>query len=318
MNLASDPRVASESVKSVRAFNRFYTRRLGLLGSGVHDSRYSLPEVRVLYELSASPGRSTSDLARTLDLDLGYVSRLVTKLHAGGLVKKSPSPLDGRQSLLALTTKGIRVFAPIEDATRAQIAAMLEGVPSDQLGTLLRSMRGIRRVLDDAGDAKTNGFVIRDPRVGDFGWVVHRQAVLYAQEFGWDATFEGLLAEIVGRFVKDFDPAGERCWMAERDGDVVGSVFLVRQSARVAQLRMLFVEPSARGLGIGARLVDECIAFAKAKGYRTMVLWTNDILGSARRIYQAAGFVLEREEPHRSFGKDLVGQYWSLDLKRTP
>ena len=305
--------VDNESIESVRAFNRFYTRRLGLLGSGLPDSRHSLPEVRVMYELAAAPGRGASDLARSLDLDLGYVSRLVTKLHADGLVKKTLSPLDGRQSLLTLTAKGIKVFTPIENAMRTQIGALLEDVPHDRRHVLLRSMRAIHGVLEPEVAAS---YRIRDHKVGDIGWVIHRQAVLYAEEFGWDARFEGMLAEIAAAFIKHFDPAFERCWIAERDGDVAGSVFLVRKSARVAQLRMLFVEPSARGLGIGARLVEECIAFAQAKGYRTVVLWTNDILGSARKIFQAAGFELERSEAHRSFGKDLVGQYGSMKLSR--
>jgi DNA-binding MarR family transcriptional regulator/GNAT superfamily N-acetyltransferase len=304
----------SEPVDAVRAFNRFYTRRLGLLGAGLQGSRYSLPEVRVLYELAAAPDRSASDLARALDLDLGYVSRLVKKLHAAGLVKKTPSPVDGRQSLLALTAKGVKVLTPIEQATREQIATLLDGVPPDLRDTLLGSMRTIQRVLDPGERSDSQVCVIREPRVGDLGWIVHRQAVLYAQEFGWDRTFEGMLAEIVAKFVKDFDAACERCWVAEREGAIVGAVFVVRKTKQVAQLRMLFVEPSARGLGLGARLTAECIAFAKAKGYRSMVLWTNDILSSARKIYLAAGFVLEREERHRSFGKDLVGQYWSLRL----
>jgi DNA-binding MarR family transcriptional regulator/GNAT superfamily N-acetyltransferase len=304
----------SEPVDAVRVFNRFYTRRLGLLGAGLHGSRYSLPEVRVLYELAAAPDRSASDLARALDLDLGYVSRLVKKLHAATLVKKTPSPVDGRQSLLALTAKGVKVLTPIEQATREQIAALLDGVPPDHRDTLLGSMRTIQRVLDPGERSASQVCVIREPRVGDLGWIVHRQAVLYAQEFGWDRTFEGMLAEIVAKFVKDFDAACERCWVAEREGGIVGAVFLVRKTKQVAQLRMLFVEPSARGLGLGARLTAECIAFARAKGYRSMVLWTNDILSSARKIYLAAGFVLEREERHRSFGKDLVGQYWSLRL----
>ena len=225
-----------------------------------------------------------------------------------------PSATDGRQNLLALTGQGKRVFAPIERATRTQIEAMLSGVPSDRRGLLLRSMRTIRRVLDDAGDVVPEALVIREPRVGDVGWIVHRQAVLYADEYRWDATFEGLLAEIAGSFLKRFDPAFERCWVAELDGEIAGAVFLVRKSARVAQLRMLFVEPSARGRGIGARLVDECVAFARAKGYRRMVLWTNDVLVSARRLYEAAGFRLVGEERHRSFGHDLVGQRWSMAL----
>ena len=311
---------ADAPVDAVRAFNRFYTRRIGLLDSDLHGSRHSLPEVRILYELATVPARGASEVARALHLDIGYVSRLVKKLHAQGLVRKTPSPTDGRQSLLALTGPGKKIFAPIERATREQIDAMLSDVPSDRRDVLLRSMRTIRRILDDGGDPADGGgpvpraLVVREPRVGDIGWIVHRQAVLYADEYGWDATFEGLLAEIAGSFVKRFDPAFERCWVAELDGEVAGAVFVVRKTARVAQLRMLFVEPSARGRGIGALLVDECVAFARAKRYRRMVLWTNDVLVSARRLYEAAGFRLASQEHHHSFGRDLVGQSWSLAL----
>jgi GNAT superfamily N-acetyltransferase len=202
---------------------------------------------------------------------------------------------------------------PLEQATRDQLAAMLETVPVDGKDKLLRSMRTIQRLLRD-GDEPQAAFVIRDPRPGDIGWIIHRHGVLYAEEYGWDESFEGLVAEIAGRFIQRFDPKLEHCWIAERDGEIVGSVFVVRKSARVAQLRLLYVEPSTRGLGIGRRLVDECIAFAKAKGYRTMTLWTNAVLHSARKIYQAAGFKLVKEARHHSFGKDLVGQHWDLRL----
>lgn len=302
------------SIDAIRAFNRFYTRRLGLLGRGLNDSAWSLTEIRAMYELAYASARGASELARTLALDLGYVSRMLKKLEAAGLVKRTPSAVDGRQSLLALTARGMKLFAGIERATRAQIGGMLVAVPLDQRGRLLDAMRTIHGLLEHDAAAAPAAYLIRDPKPGDLGWVVHRQAVLYTQEYGWNAEFEGLLAEIVARFVAKFDSQFERCWIAERAGTTAGSVFVVRKSARVAQLRMLFVEPSARGVGIGARLVDECIAFARARGYRTMVLWTNGVLTSARKIYQAAGFALVRSENHRSFGKDLVGQYWSLKL----
>jgi DNA-binding MarR family transcriptional regulator/GNAT superfamily N-acetyltransferase len=305
---------SNRAVDSIRAFNRFYTRRFGLLGRGLHDSAYSLTDVRVMYELAHADGWTISELARTLDLDVGYVSRLLKQLHSSGLVKRTPSPLDGRQTMLALTTKGLKVFTPIEQATREQIGSMLDALPVDHRKPLLASMQAIQRILHIGDVAAAPAYLIRDPAVGDIGWVIHRQAALYAQEYGWNAEFEGLLAEIGSAFIKKFDPRFERCWIAERDGAIVGAVFLVRKSARVAQLRMLYVEPSARGLGIGKRLVDECLAFARSKRYRTMVLWTNDVLASARRIYDAAGFELVRAERHSSFGKELVGQYWSLDL----
>ena len=300
-------------VDAVRAFNRFYTRRIGLLDDGLQGSGHTLSEVRVLYELAHGEDRSAGELARELDLDAGYMSRLIKRLHARGLVARTRSDSDGRRAVLALTAKGRRTFAPIEQATRDQVAGMLATVPVDSRERLLGSMRAIQSALDTDGSAQP-GWLIRDPRPGDIGWIVHRHGVLYAQEHGWDASFEGLVAEIAGAFVRKHDPKREHCWIAERAGEVVGSIFVVRKSAHVAQLRLLYVEPSTRGLGIGARLVDECIAFARAAGYRSMMLWTNDVLGSARRIYQAVGFTLVEEERHHSFGKDLVGQNWSMTL----
>lgn len=304
---------SARHVDAVRAFNRFYTRHAGLLEEGLLKSDFSLTEVRVLYELAHAEGLAASDLARELSLDIGYMSRVLKRLHARGLLQRSFSKTDARRSVLRLTARGRKAFLPIEEATRRQLADMLEAVPVDGKEKLLRSMRTIQRIFGDrAGEPAA--YVIRDPRPGDIGWIIHRQGVLYAAEYGWDQTFEGLVAEIAGRFIRSFDPKLEHCWIAERDDEVVGSIFLVRKSARVAQLRLLYVEASARGLGMGRRLVDECIAFAKAKGYRTMTLWTNDALVSARKIYQAAGFKLVKEERHRSFGKNLVGQNWDLKL----
>lgn len=302
------------SIDAVRAFNRFYGRHLGLPCRGLDDSGWSPTEIRAMDELAGAPGRGASQLARTLALDAGYVSRLLKKLEAAGLVRRTPSAVDRRQSLLALTARGTRLLAEVEAATRDRIGGLLATVRSDRRGTLVDAMRTIRGILEPDAAATPAAYLIRGPGPGDLGWVIHRQAVLYTREYGWNAEFEGLLAQIVASFVAKFDPAFEHCWIAECDGAVAGSVFVVRKSARVAQLRMLFVEPASRGLGIGARLVDACIVFARGCGYRTMVLWTNGNLDSARRIYQAAGFALVRSENHRSFGKDLVGQYWSLKL----
>ncbi len=305
---------AAAQIDSMRAFNRFYTRQIGLLEEGLLKSDFSLTEVRILYELAHTEGLGASDLARELGLDMGYMSRVLKRLHARGLLQRSASKADARRSALGLTARGRRAFVPIEDATRRQIAGMLGTVPVDGQEKLLRSMQTIQLVFD--GRAKeAAAYVIRDPRPGDIGWIIHRHGVLYAAEYGWDQSFEGLVAEIAGTFIRTFDPKLEHCWVAEGEGELVGSIFLVRKSARVAQLRLLYVEPSTRGLGIGRRLVDECIAFAKAKGYRTMTLWTNDVLVSARKIYQAAGFQLVKKERHHSFGKkDLVGQNWDLKL----
>lgn len=267
----------------------------------------------MLYELAHAEGLAASDLARELELDLGYMSRVLKRLHARGLLQRSASKADARRSVLRLTAKGRKAFLPIEEATRRQVADMLGAVPLDAREKLLRSMRTIQRIFGDRAGEPT-AYVIRDPRPGDIGWIIHRHGVLYAAEYGWDQTFESLVAEIAGGFVRSFDPALEHCWIAERDGEVIGSIFLVRKSARVAQLRLLYVEPSTRGLGVGPRLVEECIAFAKAKDYKTITLWTNDVLVSARKIYQAEGFELVKEERYRSFGKDLIGQNWDLKL----
>jgi DNA-binding MarR family transcriptional regulator/GNAT superfamily N-acetyltransferase len=300
-------------VASVRAFNRFYTRQLGLLDESVLASGLSLTEMRVLYELAHRDRSTATELGRDLGLDAGYLSRLLSKFEARRWLERSSVPGDARQALLALTPAGRKAFAPIEKSARQQVAAWLERLPSPQRDRLVKSMQTLQRLLGGLPEPKVP-YVLRDLRPGDLGWIVHRQGLLYHQEYGWDETFDALVAEIAGAFLKSFDPKRERCWVAEREGEVVGSVFLVRASDEVAKLRLLYVEPAARGLGIGSRLVEECIAFARAKGYRTLTLWTNDILVSARKIYQAAGFRLVAEERHHSFGKDLVGQNWDLAL----
>lgn len=305
---------ASDEIASIRAFNRFYTRHIGLLGEGLLASAYSLTESRVLYELAQRDGLTASDLTRDLGLDPGYLSRILARFAEKGLLTKTPSPTDGRHALLTLTDTGRAAFAPLDAASRAQLTEMLSGLTSSERKTLVAAMRNIQTLLGPRRQPAVP-FIVRPPQVGDIGWIIRRQGMLYAEEYGWDETYEALVAEILASFVRNFDPNVERGWIAERNGEIAGSVFLVRKSEEVAKLRLLYVEPSARGLGIGRRLVEECIAFARLKGYSTMTLWTNDILVAARRIYEEAGFRLVDQEPHHSFGKDLVGQTWELDLR---
>ena len=302
-----------ERIDAVRAFNRFYTRQIGLLDEGLLKSAFSLTEARVLYELAHRDGLTATDLGRDLGLDAGYVSRLLKKFERDDLISRSTLVSDARQSSIALTPAGRNAFAPLNKGSHDQVAALLDRLPASEQDRLVKSMRTVQALLDESAEPKIP-YLLRPLQIGDIGWITGRQGLLYAQDYGWDETYEALVAEILAAFVKSFDPKWERSWIAERDGEVVGSVFVVRKSPEVAKLRLLYVEPSARGLGIGKRLVDECIAFARAKGYKTLTLWTNDILGSARRIYQAAGFKLIEEEPHHSFGKDLVGQTWDLEL----
>lgn len=300
-------------VAEVRRFGRFYTRQIGVLQEGLLKSPYSLTEARVLYELAHREGVTAAELVKDLGLDPGYLSRILRRFAHRSLIRKAASTTDGRQSHLSLTKAGRAAFAALDRASRDEVAAMLTAIDPDAQARLCAAMQSIERVLSGgAGDRVP--FLLRPHRPGDMGWIVHRQAVLYTREYGWDAQFEGLIAGIVAQFIETFDPARACCWVAERDGEVVGSVFVVPRAATEAQLRLLYVEPSVRGLRLGSRLVDEAIRFARDKGYRTMTLWTNDILVSARRIYEAAGFRLIAEEPHRSFGHDLVGQTWSLDL----
>ncbi|MEI9412684.1 helix-turn-helix domain-containing GNAT family N-acetyltransferase [Mesorhizobium salmacidum] len=300
-------------IDAVRAFNRFYTRQIGLLDEGLLKSAFSLTEARVLYELAHRDGLTATDLGRDLGLDTGYVSRLLKKFERLHLISRVTLVSDARQSSIALTPAGRNAFAPLNKDSHDQVAALLDRLPASEQDRLVNSMRTVQRLLDDSAEPKIP-YLLRPLQVGDIGWITRRQGMLYAQDYGWDETYEALVAEILANFVKSFDPKWERGWIAEREGEVVGSVFVVRKSDQVAKLRLLYVEPSARGLGIGKRLVDECIGFARARGYKTLTLWTNDILTAARHIYQAAGFKLIEEEPHHSFGKDLVGQNWDLEL----
>ncbi len=307
------PSSSNNQVDAVRGFNRFYTRQIGLLEEGLLKSEFSLTEVRVLYELAHSDGLTAAGLGRDLGLDAGYLSRLLKKLEGRGFLTRRPSTDDARQSVLGLTTLGREAFSPLNQASQDEVAALLDRLVAGDREKLVKAMRTIQQLLGGLPDDKVP-YILRMHQPGDMGWITHRQAVLYHQEYGWDETYEALIAEIMSTFIKQFDSRYERAWIAERLGEIVGSVFLVRKSEEVAKLRLLYVEPSARGLGIGRRLVDECIQFARGKGYKTLTLWTNDVLVSAGRIYNAAGFTLIQEEHHRSFGKDLIGQDWALEL----
>ena len=304
---------SSEQIAQFRRFSRFYTRQIGLLDEGLLESEFSLTEVRVLYELAHRTGLTAADLVRDLGLDRGYLSRLLKGFEGRGLIKRIPVEGDGRQALVALTDTGRSVFDPLNRASDAQVASILTALSPGERERLVQAMGTVERLLD-RNTPSGNCYGLRSLQVGDIGWIAHRQGLLYAQEYGWDETFEALVAEIAASFVRSFDPTCERCWIAEREGEILGSVFLVRQSDEVAKLRLLYVEPHARGLGLGRRLVEECIGFARAKGYRTLTLWTNDVLVAARAIYKAMGFRLVKEEAHHSFGKDLIGQNWDLDL----
>ena len=306
----------SESpVAAVRRFNRFYTRRIGVLDEGHLHSPFSLAEVRVLYELAHRDDPTAAELAQELGLDAGYLSRILRRLEERGLIGRTPSVADARQSHLRLTDAGRETFAALNARSSDEIAAMLAALSPAEQRRLVEAMHTIERLLRARAEARVP-YLLRPHQPGDIGWVTHRHGVLYAQEYGWDEHFEALVAEIAARFIQHFDPRRDRCWIAERDGEIVGSVFLVRHPdvEGVAKLRLLLVEPSARGLGIGTRLVDECVRFARRSGYRTITLWTQSVLHAARRIYEQAGFRLVRQEPHRSFGHDLVGETWELEL----
>jgi len=300
-------------IDTVRRFNRFYTRQIGVLQEHLLASPFSLTEARVLYELARHDDTTARALGTELQLDAGYLSRILDTFRTRGLLERAPSATDGRQRLLRLTRRGRQAFATIDGQSTRSVRALLRPLADEAQARLIDSMRTIEATLD-AQQPTPPAYVLRSPRPGDMGWVVQRHGAIYAREYAWDATFEALVAEIVAKFIRQFDPKHERCWIAERDGLNVGCVFLVRKTRAVGQLRLLLVEPSARGLGIGARLVAECSRFARRVGYRRIVLWTNSVLHAARRIYEAAGYRLTEEDRHHSFGKHLVGQNWELNL----
>ncbi|UCC72364.1 MAG: MarR family transcriptional regulator [Gemmatimonadota bacterium] len=302
-----------QRVEAVRRFNRFYTRQIGVLQEGLLRSPFSLTEARVIYELAHHEGTTATELGEELELDAGYLSRILRGFHRRELLAKQRSQIDGRQTLLCLTQQGQEVFAKLNAASRDEVGSMLAELTEEEQQSLVDAMHTIERLLGAQPEHRVP-YILRPHQPGDMGWVVHRHGVLYAQEYGWDERFEALVAEIVAEFIQNYDPRRERCWIAEKDGENVGSVFLVKKSKTVAKLRLLLVEPKARHLGIGTRLVNECVRFARLARYRRMVLWTNDVLHAARRIYEKAGFALVHQEPHHSFGDDLVGETWELKL----
>jgi DNA-binding MarR family transcriptional regulator/GNAT superfamily N-acetyltransferase len=304
--------VTDGQVAAVREFNRFYTGVIGLLREGLLGTPYSLTEARVLFELARDDAVEVADLRRWLDIDAGYLSRLLARFEADGLVSRTRSPADGRRQVIGLTGPGRAVQADLDARSGAQIRALLAALTPDGRQRLAGAMASIREIIGPAPPPAA--FVLRPPVPGDLGWVVQRHGALYAAEYGWDASFEALVARIVADYAARGDRRREAAWIAELGGEPAGCVFCMRKTDTTAQLRLLLVEPRARGLGMGGRLVAECVSFARRAGYREMVLWTNDVLHAARRIYQRAGFRLAGSEPHHSFGHDLVGQDWRLPL----
>jgi DNA-binding MarR family transcriptional regulator/N-acetylglutamate synthase-like GNAT family acetyltransferase len=303
-----------DTIHAVRSFNRFYTRQIGVLREGLLKSPFSLAELRVLYELAHRRQPAASELCKHLGLDPGYLSRILRGLEKRGLLRKSSSRADGRQNLLELTARGKNTFATLDTRQNEEVAATLHELSAAQQSQLVRAMHLIETLLGANPEPRTP-YLLRSHQPGDMGWVVHRHGVLYAQEYGYDEHFEALVAEIAAKFIQHFDPKHERCWIAEKEGEIVGSVFLFRKSKTIAKLRLLLVEPSARGLGIGKRLVDECLRFARQVGYKKIVLWTQSELPAARHLYQGAGFSLVEQKKHRDWSRnDLVSEIWELTL----
>jgi len=300
-------------VHAVRQFNRFYTKQIGVLQEGLYQSPFSLTEVRVLYELAHHEKLTATDLCRELGLDPGYLSRILHNFEKQGFLSRSRSKTDARQSHLSLSPQGRKTFASLDAGSSSETAKMLSGIDESAQDRLIGAMRTIQGVLSPAQD--TPAFTLRQHRPGDMGWVTYRHGILYSQEYGYDERFEALIAEIVAAFVQNFDSEKERCWIAERQGEIVGFVFLVKKSSAIAKLRLLLVEPSARGLGIGKRLVDECVLFARQAGYKKITLWTQSELNAARHLYELAGFKLVAQKPHQSWARsDLISEVWELKL----
>jgi DNA-binding MarR family transcriptional regulator/GNAT superfamily N-acetyltransferase len=307
-NLSTDNPVAA-----VRAFNRFYTKKLGVLDQHLLQSPFSLSEARVLYELAHRGAVAAKEIGAVLGLDPGYLSRIVQGFEDKGLITRTPLPADRRQQQLGLTAKGRQAFAKLDRSSDGEVAAMLQALDDGARDRLVGAMGAIEQILTPATPARPS-FLLRSHRTGDIGWVISRHGAVYAQEYGWDISFEALVAEIAAQFINSFDPAREHCWIAEVDGEPVGSIFLVKSTEEVAKLRLLLVEKKARGLGVGRALTEQCIRFARESGYKSIVLWTQSCLTAARDIYRRAGFRLTAEEPHHSFGVDLVGETWELNF----
>jgi DNA-binding MarR family transcriptional regulator/GNAT superfamily N-acetyltransferase len=302
-----------QHVEAMRRFNRFYTKKIGVLHERLLRSPFSLTEGRVIYELAHHEKMTATELCNELGLDAGYLSRILRHFKKRGLINKQLSQRDGRKNLLSLTGRGQEAFATINARSHNEIGAMLRNLSAGNQKRLVNAMYTIEEFLGAQPEHKAP-YLLRSHQPGDMGWVVHRHGVLYAEEYDWDEKFEALVASIVAKFIQHHDPRQERCWIAEMEGEIVGSVFLIKQSKTVAKLRLLLVEPKARGLGLGTRLVNECVRFARHTGYRKIILWTNDVLHAARHIYEKTGFRLVRQQPHHSFGHDLIGQTWGLKL----
>ncbi|MBN9050359.1 MAG: MarR family transcriptional regulator [Rhizobiales bacterium] len=302
----------ADRIDAVRAFNRFYTQRIGVLEAHYQASPFSLTEARALYEIIHRDHPAAGEIARDLGLDNGYLSRILSRFEKDGLIRREVSKTDGRQTLLSATARGRRQYETLEAATRRGIGEMLAALPDSAQQDVAAAMDTIRRALSD--DTPAVPFILRAPAPGDFGWIVARHGEIYGRDYGWLGPFEGLCARIAADFVEKHDPRRERCWIAERDGARAGSIFLMKDSDETARIRLLLVEPWARGHGIGERLTQECIAFARAAGYRHVTLWTHSILTSARRIYQRAGFTLTATKPHSDWGPEIVGETWDLKL----
>ena len=307
------PADIESGVAAVRRFNRFYTQRIGVLQEGWLKSPFSLTEARVLYELSRRNRPTATELGKELGLDAGYLSRILRGFETRGLIVKQTSDSDGRQALLSITQRGRQRLAPIEAHTNEEVQAMLAALPAGEQHRLFAAMRAIETMLGQP-PAPAVPYILRPPRPGDMGWIVSRHGALYSGDYGWDERLEALTAEIVAAFVRNYDAKRERCWIAERDGENAGCVLLVKETDEVARLRLLLVEPKARGLGIGARLVEECVRFARETRYREITLWTHSVLTAARHIYEGAGFKLIATQEHDEFGKTLVGETWNLTL----
>jgi DNA-binding MarR family transcriptional regulator/GNAT superfamily N-acetyltransferase len=300
-------------IAAIRGFSRFYTRKLGIIEPKLLDSPWTLQEARIIYEIAQHESCTATDLVRTLGLDAGFLSRTLQALQRRQMVTRKPSRTDRRASELALTAKGRAAFAELDKRSHREVAGMLFGLDSPARAAVVHAMTTIEQALEPS-QQKPTGFLLRSHRPGDIGWVVSRHGAVYAQEYGWDISFEALVAEITAQFLRNFDARREHCWIAEVGGEPVGSIFLVRGSDDVAKLRLLLVEKKARGLGVGRALVEQCIRFAKESGYSSITLWTQSILVAARGIYQRAGFERVKEEPHHSFGVDLIGETWEREL----
>jgi DNA-binding MarR family transcriptional regulator/GNAT superfamily N-acetyltransferase len=305
-----------QQVSAIRAFNRFYTRKIGVVG-GTASSPFSLAEARVLYELAHREKPTATEIRKELGLDAGYMSRILRDFERRKLVTREQSKTDERQRFLSLTTKGRKAFAPLDARSNRDVASMIEGLSRAKRQQLVEAVETIHKLLSGEAESRPP-YVLRLHQPGDMGWIVSRQTILYCEEYGWDGSYEALAADVVAQFIKNYDPSWERAWIAEKDGERVGAVFVAKGSEQVAKLRLLHVEPAARGLGIGKRLVEECIRFARQAGYEKITLWTQSILHAARHIYKQSGFQIVHKEPHHGFGKDLTAETWELNLKAKP